>query len=270
MSTPLTDPTPAASSVPATTSPRGRHPAPSLARLVLVELRKTADTRSGRWLLIAAVAIALIVAVVRCLTGDASERTLTAAYELTVFPLAVLLPVMGILLVTSEWSQRTALTTFALVPHRSRIVLAKLGAGVLLGVAAFVLSLLAAAIGNIIGSIAGGADGSWSVSGDLLYQTLIGELLSILIGVGFGLVFVMPALAIVMYFALPTVFSIVGELIDGIRSTLEWIDMNVAFEPLFDGSATGDDWGKIVVASIVWVGLPVAVGTWRVLRREVK
>lgn len=273
MSTPRTDPvppTPAGPTATQATAPRGGHAAPALRRLVLVELRKTADTRSGRWLLISAVAIALVVAVARCLSGDASERTFQGAFELTLFPLALLLPVMGVLLVTAEWTQRTSLTTFALVPHRGRIVAAKLGAGVLLGVAAFVLSLASAAIGNVVGSIAGGADGSWSMSGDLLYQSLVGQLLGVLIGVGFGLVFVTSALAIVMYFALPTVFSIIRELISGIRDAMEWIDMNVAFEPLFEGTATGDDWGKVVVAATIWVGIPVAVGTWRVLRREVK
>ena len=37
-----------------------------------------------------------------------------------------LLPILAIMLVTSEWSQRTALVTFTLEPRRSRVVLAKL------------------------------------------------------------------------------------------------------------------------------------------------
>ena len=39
------------------------------------------------------------------------------------------MPVVGILLVTSEWTQRTAMISFTLVPHRSRVLLAKLLAG---------------------------------------------------------------------------------------------------------------------------------------------
>ena len=46
--------------------------------------------------------------------------------------MSLLLPVMGILLVTSEWSQRTDMTTFALEPHRSRVIMAKLVTGVVL------------------------------------------------------------------------------------------------------------------------------------------
>ena len=40
--------------------------------------------------------------------------------------MSLILPVLGILLVTSEWSQRTGLTTFALVPQRERVIVAKL------------------------------------------------------------------------------------------------------------------------------------------------
>ena len=40
----------------------------------------------------------------------------------------ILLPIIGILLVSSEWSQRTALITFTLVPKRMRVMSAKIAA----------------------------------------------------------------------------------------------------------------------------------------------
>ena len=68
----------------------------------------------------------------------------------------MLLPIVGLLLVTSEWSQRTALTTFTLVPERSRVIVAaKLLAGCALALAAVALCLALAAVGNLI------AGGSW-------------------------------------------------------------------------------------------------------------
>ena len=39
--------------------------------------------------------------------------------------MTVILPIIAVLSVTSEWSQRSGLTTFTLVPHRGRVVLAK-------------------------------------------------------------------------------------------------------------------------------------------------
>ncbi|MFY1636315.1 hypothetical protein ACN27F_24085 [Solwaraspora sp. WMMB335] len=56
---------------------------------------------------------------------DPAEQTFASTFVLALLPSAFLLPVLGVLLVTTEWSQRTALTTFALIPLRHRV----LGAG---------------------------------------------------------------------------------------------------------------------------------------------
>lgn len=245
-------------------------PAPPIGRLVLVELRKMTDTRSGRWLLVAAVLIALVIAVVRGMTGAEEERTLLDAFQLTLFPFGVLLPVIGILTATSEWSQRTALTTFALVPRRSRIGVAKLLAAMLLALLAVVVCLVMGAVGNLVAMTAGGADGSWSISASELFQAFVASELNLLMGLGFGLLLMSPAVAIVAFFALPTVFSIVGELVSGLKDAWEWIDTSVSFTPLMEGDASGDDWAKIAVSSLVWIVLPLVLGLIRLNRREVK
>lgn len=265
MSTAVATPTPDGAG---TVTPR-TFPTPPLGRLVLVELRKMVDTRSGRWLLIAAVGIALVIAVVRGLTGPEADRTLHGAFELTLFPFGVLLPVIGILTATSEWSQRTALTTFALVPRRMRVSVAKLLAAMLLALIALIVCLVTAAIGNIVAML-GGADGSWSISGSQLFQALVANELNLLMGVGFGLVLMSPAFAIVAFFALPTVFSIVGELVSGLKDVWAWIDTSVTFAPLMEGDAGGQDWAKMLVSAAVWIAIPIIIGLIRVDRREVK
>ena len=243
---------------------------PGLGRLTRVELRKAVDTRAGRWLLIVTGLLALAVAVARCLTGAAEERTFLDALQLSMLPLSVLLPVIGILLVTGEWSQRTALATFALVPHRERIGAAKVLAAALLGLLAAIVCVAVAVIGNLVGLAAGGADGSWSADGGELAQALLGMEVNLLIGVGFGLALMSPALAIVAYFALPTAFSILGEVVSGLEGTFGWIDPNRAFDPLYGGEAAGGDWGRIAVCALLWIGVPIAVGVARLVRREVK
>ena len=100
----------------------GVHARPGLGRLVAVELRKMVDTRAGFWLQVAMVVLTVVVVVVRLLVGDAADHTFQSVIDAGLQPAAVLLPVLGILLVTSEWSQRTALITFALVPVRSRVL----------------------------------------------------------------------------------------------------------------------------------------------------
>ena len=114
---------------------RRRPHAPRLGRLVAVELRKMLDTRAGFWLQIATVALAALVVIARLASGDAADHTFASVLGDGLLPAAVLLPVAGILLVTSEWSQRTGMITFALVPVRSRVLGAKLVASLVLAVA---------------------------------------------------------------------------------------------------------------------------------------
>ena len=113
----------------------GVHARPGLGRLVAVELRKMVDTRAGFWLQVAMVALTVVVVIVRLLVGDAAHHTFQSVLDAGLQPAAILLPVLGILLVTSEWSQRTGLITFTLVPVRSRVLSAKLIASLLRAIA---------------------------------------------------------------------------------------------------------------------------------------
>jgi len=86
----------------------GVHSRPGLGRLVTVELRKMVNTRAGFWLQIAMVALTAVVVIARRVFGDGGDHTFAGVLDVGLQPAAVLLPITGILLVTSEWSQRTA------------------------------------------------------------------------------------------------------------------------------------------------------------------
>jgi ABC-2 type transport system permease protein len=182
-------------------------PRPPLARLTYVELRKMTDTRAGFWLLFVIVATTLAAAVLRMALGDESERTLQEAFSVAQLPCSVLLPVLAILCVTSEWSQRTALTTFALVTKRSRVVIAKVLAAVAISAIAVLLALLFAVVGTVIGSVVFGT-GTWSLSLTAIAESFLLQLIGTLGGIAFGMVFLASAPAIVLYFVLPTVWGI--------------------------------------------------------------
>lgn len=247
-----------------------RGSAPSTAALARVELRKMVDTRAGRWVLIAAALIAVAAALARMLTGDVSDRTFLDAFQITLLPAGVFLPVIGILAATGEWSQRTALSTFALVPRRGRVIAAKAVAVLVLGVAGLVVAVLASAGATAVGTLAADLPDPWSASGGALGQAVLFEELSVLWGLGFGLVLFAPAPAIVAFFVLPTLFTILGQVASGLEDPLKWIDPNVALSPLTEGDAAGVDWPRMLTASLLWIALPLAVGALRTMRREVK
>ncbi|WP_347352994.1 ABC transporter permease [Intrasporangium sp.] len=240
------------------------------ARLVRVELRKMLDTRAGRWLVIgigAAIATALVI----LFFVGGGRHSLADYLQATIMPTAIILPVAGILAVTSEWSQRTGLVTFTMEPRRVRVGWAKLAASMLVGVAAFALALGLAAVAHQGAVTLRGATPEWGIGWLMVSGAGLYVLLGLAQGVGFGMLFKNTPAAIVTYFALPTVWGILTSLVSWVESASRWLDLNRTMEPLFMGAAlTGQQWAQLGTAVGVWVLLPLVVGMWRLSRAEVK
>jgi len=147
------------------------HARPGLARLTAVELRKMTDARAGFWLQLAVAALTIVVVGAACLFARPEDQTLRSMLAIAVAPASILLPIVGILLVTSEWSQRTGMVTFALVPRRGRVIVAKLLASVVLSLVALGLCLVAAVVGAAVA--APGLDHTWALPVGLLGQHVV-------------------------------------------------------------------------------------------------
>ena len=260
--------TPAAAPSPDVTLDVSGTPRTPFTRLVKVELRKMADTRAGFWLLLAIVLVTLAIVVIFYLAAPDDERTFINFMGATATPQGFLLPVLGILLVTSEWGQRTTLTTFALEPHRGRVIAAKVAAALLFGFAAIVAAVGVAALAT---ALAGAPDAWENIGADDMGKFALLQVSGILQGLAFGLILLNSAAAIVLYFVLPTAFSIVASLWGALRDIAPWIDLGTAQQPLFSGTnLTGDEWAQVGTSSLIWIVLPFVLGLIRVMRAEVK
>jgi ABC-2 type transport system permease protein len=245
----------------------GTKPIP-FSRLVRVELRKMTDTRSGFWLLTVIGVITLGVVLLLVLAGSPDDHTVENYLGATGSPQGFLLPVLGVLLVTGEWGQRATLTTFTLVPQRGRIVLAKLSAAVLFGLAAIAVAIVCSALATLL---SGAADPWGSFGFEDLGNLVLLQSLGVLQGVAFGMLFLNSAAAIVTYFVLPIAFSIVTSVVTALHDAQPWIDASSAHTPLLGGHAlSGSEWAHLATTTLLWVGLPLVIGVWRVLRAEVK
>jgi hypothetical protein len=236
--------------------------------LIRIEMRKMVDTRSGLWLLLTIAGISLLIVTAGLFAGDGSDRTLANFFALTLIPVGLILPLLGILTVTTEFTQRTALATFTLVPARHLVAVAKLAAAASYALLSMVTSLALAAIGNALTVALDRGDGGWQISLDVLAGSALFQVLTVVMGVGFGLLLMNSAPAIVLYLVLPTVISILGGVFSGLRAPLEWVDLNQALAPLTDGAMTGDGWARLASAAAVWILLPITLGTARLLHRE--
>ena len=244
----------------------GVHARPRLGRLVAVELRKMADTRAGFWLEVGMVALTVVVVVVRLLVGDAADHTFRSVVDAGLQPAAVLLPVLGILLVTSEWSQRTGLITFALVPVRSRILGAKLIASLLLAVAMLAMSLAIVAAGVLVSSP--GVEGTWSDAAPLIGQSAVYLTTGMVVGVAFGAVLLSAAPAIVLRFALPTAWMAVLSL-PVFSGVAPWVDNASALGQMTVEVMSATQWAHAGTSLAIWMVLPLLIGAWRITRREI-
>jgi ABC-2 type transport system permease protein len=89
-------------------------------------------------------------------------------------------------------------------------------------------------------------------------------------GVAFGLVFLSSALAIVVYFVVPTVWAILGETIPGLERVAPWLDTAGTTTKLSEDAMTSGDWPRLATGLGLWLVLPLVIGLWRVRRSEVK
>ncbi|MEA2139593.1 MAG: type transport system permease protein [Solirubrobacteraceae bacterium] len=238
---------------------------PGLGRLVAVELRKMVDTRAGFWLLAAVVVTTVVAVVARALVGDAADHDFASMMLVALQPAAVMLPIVGILLVTSEWSQRTGQITFTLTPLRSRVLVAKLLASVVLGVASLLLSLAVAAPATALAGA--GLDGAWSYSPALLGQAAVYLVTGMITGVAIGAALLASAPAIVVYFTAPFALTAIVSL-SLFAGVAPWVDTVRATGPMVEEVLSATQWAHAGTALALWMVLPLLIGAYRITRRE--
>jgi ABC-2 type transport system permease protein len=245
-----------------------------LTRLTSIELRKMFDTRSGFWLM-ASIAITALLAtgsvIVFAPDSEINYNNFAAAIGI---PMTIILPMIAILSVTGEWSQRSGLTTFTLVPHRSRVITAKAISAVGVGVVSMLLAFSIGALGNLVGSAVTGNDLVWNLSvGDLMY-IMLANVIGLLMGFMLGVLIRNSPGAIVGYFIysflVPTIFGLLAASQDWFRDIRGWVDFQYSSTALFDGGLTGEQWADLGVSGLFWLIIPLAVGVWLVMRSEVK
>ena len=244
-------------------APSSAHGPIPFTRLVRVEWAKATDTRAARWLLALVALSTAAMMLAPILAPTRFDQTSSSYLEVTAVTLVILLPVVTILMLTGEWSQRTAFTTFTQEPRRVRVVNAKLAASMVLGSGASVFGGVVTAAGLGLAAASGRAVEANLTAGAITGYLLF-VLLNVLAGVALGALLQSSATAIAASFALPAALAVIGT-----ASTLvaDWIDMST-WNWLLE-----NQWGghvpQISVSVLFWVAVPLAAGVVRTIRRDV-
>ena len=245
-----------------------------LGRVVRVELRKMFDTRSGFWL-IASIAITGLVATMATVAFAPDEDLTFYTFAKAVgFPITVILPMVALLSITSEWSQRSGLTTFTYVASRRRVILAKTWSAVIVAVASMLFAFAVGALGNLVGSTIAGTPTTWDVSVGHAATIVLGNLISLSIGTMLGMLLLSSAGGLVVYFVLvllvPNLSGLLATSQSWYHDLQPWVDLPFAQTNLFDGMHTGAQWAHVASAVSLWVVVPGYFGLRRVMRSEVR
>lgn len=236
---------------------------PVVPRLVAVELRKIATTRGSRvFLVIVALLGGISSALIAATAGSPTVEVASVLVPLGLL-FALALPILGILIMTTDWQTRDVMGMFLVQPRRGRTFVAKVVAAL---VAAVVL--LAAAMGVALGiaAAAGLATGrvlSWGGVAEGLSILSTGSLVGTALGVALGAAIQNATGAIVLSFLQVLVLDpVAGFLPQGTGAYLQSSSISAY---LLEGGALA----PALTGLVLWLLAPGAIGVWRHLRREV-
>jgi hypothetical protein len=244
-----------------------------LRRVVRVELRKMFDTRSGFWLIASIGITGLIATIATVAFAPDQDLTYYTFAKAIGFPITVILPMVALLSITSEWSQRSGLTTFTYVPDRRLVILAKTLSSITIAIASMLFAFAIGALGTVVGSAIAGVPEVWDVSLGHALTILLGNLTCLLTGTMLGMLLRSSAGGLVTYFVItllvPTVSGLLAASQEWFAKVQPWVDLDLARSFLFDGMHTGAQWAHLATAVAVWIVLPGLLGLRLVMRSEV-
>ncbi|ROQ37377.1 hypothetical protein EDF46_2833 [Frondihabitans sp. PhB188] len=241
-------------------------------RLLEAELRKCVDTIASRWVIAAMIVLSCAALTINKIADVDDFGTFVRGATL---PLPALLPILAVLATTGDWTQRSAMTTFVLVPQRSLVLGTRLVAAVImvLGVTA-AISVISLATFLVL--FPGGASSVLTVqtASSLLSMTGLSTAAA-LTGTAAGFLLLSTPLAITTTLLLPFVYDVGIGL--ALPHVAPWVSILA-----FSAWMTQPEWawttthgtevgiGPALTSFLLFVIAPIVLGWWRQLRREVK
>jgi ABC-2 type transport system permease protein len=246
-------------------------------RLVVVELRKARDTRAGFWLLVSIVGIVTVMlSIATIITLVRTDPVLFGDFiSIAAWMMSFLLPFLAIMLVTSEWSQRSALVTFTLEPRRSRVVWAKFAAAILLTVINLVIAFGIGLVYTAICELVQPDQTSWAIAAGDQAGFFVTSSLAMVGGFAIATLLLNTPASIVLFvvyrFVLPGVFAVLSALSEWFAKVGPWLDFQGAQADIHEWNLSGtEEWSHLIVSGLLWLALPMVIGLQRILRAEVK
>lgn len=247
-------------------------------RLCLVELRKARDTRAGFWLMFTIALLVSLLQVISLIAVNVQDASSSFTdFTGNVFLVAlILMPILAIMLVTTEWSQRTAMVSFTLEPRRLRVVLAKLVAAITLALVTVALMFVVAAVCTAICDVLQPELTDWNVEAEFVFLLApVALIVTTIFGFALASLFLNTPASIVVFlvawFASIGILAAIAGFIPAFEDVIPWLSIQLNVLLLADElPQTAEAWGQLIVSGTFWIVLPLVLGVLRILRAEVK
>jgi ABC-2 type transport system permease protein len=236
-----------------------------ISRATALELRTSIRSRSRRWLLIASGVVGLLSAGLVASTGSAQDHTFAVISFYTQSAISLPLPLVSVLLVTQEFGQRASSATFGLGMSLRAIIVAKLLASAVIGVAGAGYGVLISLVAT--SAAAPAADqGRWDAIGLIILGSVLVQLIAQLSGAGWGLLLRSSSLAIAADVVVPLGLWIVTGSVPALQGVQAWLAPFSSVRNLLSGHMDAERWAHVGVIALVWVVGLNAAGILRLHR----
>ena len=194
------------------------------------------------------------------------DRSFVSFVAAAAGPQNVLLPVLGIVVISIGWTRGAAATAYTLMPVRHRMLLAQLFTVLIIGSAAIALALGLAALAALPSGRR-----SWSEFGaDNVPVLGLVQVIALLQGAAFGLLFLNLSSAILGHLAVPVGIDLLSSLWTPLGGARPWWDLWAAQQPLLKAAPIGrEQWLHLATSTGVWVVLPFVIGAIRLHRVDI-
>lgn len=232
-----------------------------LATLTRAELSKFVHTRSTQWISSVAIIIGLLIAVSMVVVSVPETRTVDPAASIMAISLFVSMasPLLGAILMTSDWQTREMASLLLLEPRRGLVFLSKIVAAAILACGLATVIIMSSVLVSLAASLV--------TQLDIVYSGTIGDLVAALvdcvvltmIGAAIGSVARITALAITLVICQSLIVEPALSLLPGTFGDF------LAAASISEMFAFNGDVFPALTAGALWIVLPFAVG-WSILR----
>ncbi|MFC0672364.1 ABC transporter permease [Brachybacterium hainanense] len=240
----------------------------------MLDLRQLLDTRGGTVLTVLALAsgigAALLSAFLQPVFTDGAPVLLYGTLVVMALPLGIALPVLGSVMVASDWSSSSIQTTFLQRPRRGAVLASKLLAALILGAVVIAAGLLASIAATAAAGAVTGAGADYSQAGTTILAQIMYLLGTLAFGTAMGTLLQSTPLALVASLAVPFAVTVAGGLTMLLDSELVTrliavLDLSQATAAIADGSVRPENVGAVALLVLA----PLVAGTLRWNRREI-